>query len=323
MNQERIKRMEDAINENYKNMVGMVIVKDGEMVYENYYNGCNSKSRIHVFSVTKSIVSILLGIAIDKGLIKCIDDKVLDYFPDYVVKKGEKTLPNIRIRDILTMTVPYKYKWNPYTKYFTSMDYVKFSLDKMGGRRAIGEFRYAPIIGPDVLSGILVKATGQSVLEFAKINLFEPLNINVEKNITFKNKEEQMEFYKSTEVNGWVADPQGVNTAGWGLTLSPIDMAKIGQLFLNKGKWNSKQIVSEKWISTSTTEHSRWKKMNLPYGYLWWIGENGGYAAMGDGGNIIYVSPDNNLVVAITSLFYPRAKDRIEFIEKYILTSLE
>ena len=322
MKQEQIKRMEEAIAADYTNMVGMVIVKDGEKVYENYYNGCTAESRIHVFSVTKSIVSVLIGIAIDKGLIKSIDDKVLDYFPDYIVKKGEKTLPEIRIKDILTMTVPYKYKFNPYTKYFTSMDWVKFSLDKMGGKGVIGEFRYAPIIGPDVLSGILVKATGQSVLEFAKENLFEPLDINIEKNITFHSKEEQMEFYKSTDKNGWVADPQGVNTAGWGLTISPVDMAKIGQLFLNKGKWNGEQIVSEKWVEESTTEHSRWKKMNLPYGYLWWIGEKGGYAAMGDGGNIIYVNPDKNLVVAITSLFYPRAKDRIEFIEKYILTSV-
>lgn len=319
MDQKQIKKMEDTIAADYRNMVGMVIVKDGETIYENYYNGCNDKSRIHVFSVTKSIVSILIGIALDKGLIKSVDDKVLEYFPDYVVKRGEKTLPNIRIRDILTMTVPYKYKFNPYTKYFTSMDWVKFSLDKMGGRGTIGEFRYAPIIGPDVLSGILAKATGQSVLEFAKENLFEPLDINIEKNITFDSKEEQMKFYKSTDMNGWVADPQGVNTAGWGLTISPVDMAKIGQLFLNKGKWNDKQIVSERWVRESTTEHSRWKKLDLPYGYLWWIGEKSGYAAMGDGGNIIYVNPEKNLVVAITSLFYPRAKDRIEFIEKFVL----
>ena len=323
MKQEQIKRMEEAISTDYNNMVGMVIVKDGETVHENYYNGCTAESRIHVFSVTKSIVSILIGIALDKGLIRSVDDKILDYYPDYVVIRGEKTLPEIRIRDILTMTVPYKYKFNPYIKYFTSMDWVKFSLDKMGGKGKLGEFRYAPIIGPDVLSGILVKATGQSVLEFAKENLFEPLNINIEKNITFHSKEEQMEFYKSTDMNGWVADPQGVNTAGWGLTISPVDMAKIGQLFLNKGNWNGEQIVSEKWVEESTTEHSRWKKLNLPYGYLWWIGEKGGYAAMGDGGNIIYVNPDKNLVVAITSLFYPRAKDRIEFIEKYIMTSLD
>lgn len=89
-----------------------------------------------------------------------------------------------------------------------------------------------------------------------------------------------------------------------GLTLSPMDMAKIGQLFLNGGVWNGNRIVSEKWVSDSTSEQSRWKQRDLPYGYLWWIDEqDNGYAAMGDGGNIIYVSPDKNMVVASTSLF--------------------
>ena len=127
-----------------------------------------------------------------------------------------------------------------------------------------------------------------------------------------------MAFYKSTDMSVWVADPMGVNTAGWGITFSPVDMAKIGQLYMNGGTWNGKRIVSEGWVKESTSEHSRWKKLDLPYGYLWWVGKDNGYAAMGDGGNIIYVSPGDNLVVAITSLFYPRAKDRIEFIEKYV-----
>ena len=96
-------------------------------------------------------------------------------------------------------------------------------------------------------------------------------------------------------------------------------MAKIGQMLLNGGTWNGKRIVSEKWIAESTSEHSRWKQLDLPYGYLWWIFEqNKSYAAIGDGGNIIYVSRDKNMVVAITSLFYPRAKDRIEFIKEYV-----
>ena len=284
MKQDKIRMMENAISSDYNNMVGMVIMKDGAVAYENYFKGCTAESRIHVFSVTKSIVSILFGIALDKGLLESIDKKVLDFFPDYTVKRGEKTIQNIRIKDMLTMTVPYKYKFNPYTKYFTSMDWV----------------------------------TGQSVLEFARANLFEPLGINVEKNITFDSKEEQMDFYKSTSMNGWVADPAGTNTAGWGLTISPVDMAKIGQMYLNKGVWNGQRIVSEKWVTESTTEKTRWKKLNLPYGYLWWIGEKDGFAAMGDGGNIIFVSPEKNMVVAITSLFYPRAKDRIEFIEKYV-----
>ena len=77
--------------------------------------------------------------------------------------------------------------------------------------------------------------------------------------------------------------------------------------------------MSEKWIAESTSEQSRWKQRNLPYGYLWWIGEqDNGYAAMGDGGNIIYVSPTKNMVVAITSIFKPTAKNRIEFIKKYV-----
>ena len=98
-----------------------------------------------------------------------------------------------------------------------------------------------------------------------------------------------------------------------------MDMAKIGQLFLNRGIWNGKRIVSEQWIAESTSEQSRWMQRDLPYGYLWWIVEQDkSYAAMGDGGNIIYVSPDKNMVVAIASLFYPRAKDRIEFIKKYV-----
>ena len=318
MKQELIAKMENAIRTDYDNMVGMVIMKDGETVYENYFKSCTKDSRIHVFSVTKSIISILFGIALDKGYLESIDQKVLDFFPDYTVKRGEKTIQNIRIKDMLSMTVPYKYKFNPYTKYFTSMDWVKFSLDKLGGKGQIGEFRYAPIIGPDILSGILVKATGKSVFDFAKDNLFEPLGITVEKSITFESKEEQMAFYKSTDMSVWVADPMGVNTAGWGITFSPVDMAKIGQLYMNGGTWNGKRIVSEGWVKESTSEHSRWKKLDLPYGYLWWVGKDNGYAAMGDGGNIIYVSPGDNLVVAITSLFYPRAKDRIEFIEKYV-----
>lgn len=319
MNQEKIAEMEAIVAADYSNMAGMVIMKEGKAVYEKYFCGCTEADRIHVFSVTKSILSILIGIALDKGYIHSVDQKVLEFYPEYTVKKGEKTIQNVTIKDMLTMTAPYKYKSNPYTKYFTSMDWVKFSLDVLGGKGQIGEFRYAPIVGPDILSGILERAAGQSVFEFAKEYLFAPLGITVEKTITFHSKEEQMAFYKATDISCWVAGPTGVNTAGWGLTLSPMDMAKIGQLFLNGGMWNGNRIISEKWVSDSTSEQSRWKQRNLPYGYLWWIDkQDNGYAAMGDGGNIIYVSPDKNMVVASTSLFYPRAKDRIEFIKKYV-----
>ncbi|MBQ3600805.1 MAG: serine hydrolase [Lachnospiraceae bacterium] len=320
MKEKKFEKLENIISKEYSNIVGMVIIKDNKTIYEKYFNNCSADNRIHIFSITKSILSILFGIALDKGYIKSVDQKILEFFPEYTVKKGEKTIQNITIKDMLTMTAPYKYLFAPYKKYFISTDWVKFSLNLIGGKGKIGKFRYAPLIGPDILSGILERTTGLTVLEFAKNNLFLPLGICVEKDIVFHNKEEQMRFNKSTKYNGWVADPKGVNTGAWGLTLSPMDMAKIGQMLLNGGVWNGRTIVSKEWITESTSEHSTWKQKKLSYGYLWWISndEESGFAAMGDGGNILYVNTKRNMVVAITSVFVPRAKDRIAFIKKYI-----
>ena len=319
MKPEKRSEMEAAIAADYGNIAGMVVLKDGNAVYENYFGGCTKESRIHVFSVTKSIVSILFGIAVDKGCLDSVDRKVLDFYPEYTAKRGEKTIQRVTIRDMLTMTAPYKYKATPYTKYFTSPDWVKFSLDVLGGKGEIGTFRYAPLIGPDILTGILAKAAGQPVLDFARENLFAPLGITVEGSVTFHSKEEQMAFYKATDMSVWVADPQGMNAGGWGLTLSPMDMAKIGELIRNGGIYNGTRVVSEKWVHESTSGQSRWAERDFPYGYLWWVLEQEhGCAAIGDGGNIIYVSPDKNMVVAIASRFQPRAKDRIELIQKYV-----
>lgn len=318
MNQETIKELERTINRDYRNIAGITVQKNGIKLYENYFNGFTADTAFHVFSVTKSIVSALIGIAIDKGYIRSIDQKVLDFFPDYMLKRGEKTAQRITIRDMLTMTTPFKYKSAPYMKYFTSESWVKSALDLLGGKGEIGKFRYTPLIGPDILSSILTNVTGQSALGFAYENLFSPLGIDVTQNVAFHSKEEQLSIMKDRHERGWVADPQGINTAGWGLFITPADMAKIGQLYLNRGAWNGRQLISAKWIDESTTEHSRWDK--LLYGYLWWIvdGNEHSYAAMGDGGNVIYVNPAKNLIIAIASLFIPNAKDRVELIKKYI-----
>lgn len=317
---ERILEMEAAIAADHSSIAGMVVLKNGKAVYENYFGGCTEESRIHVFSVTKSVVSLLIGIALDKGCLDSIDQRVLEFYPEYTVKRGEKTIRHITIQDMLTMTAPYKYKSTPYTKYFTSPDWVKFSLDVLGGKGEIGAFRYAPLVGPDILTGILAKVTGRSVLDFAREDLFAPLGITVERSITFHSKEEQMAFYKATDMSVWAADPNGVNAGGWGLTLSPMDMAKIGELIRGGGVYSGRRIVSEKWVRESTSEHSRWTEQDLPYGYLWWVLEQEhGCAAVGDGGNIIYIDPDRAMVVAIASRFKPAAKDRIEFIRKYVV----
>lgn len=324
MSQEKITEKEAAleamIRKEYANIAGIVVRKNGSQVYGKYFNDCTAASHLHVFSVTKSILSLLFGIAIDKGYIKSVHQQVLDFFPDYQLKRGEKTLPEITIQNMLTMTVPYKYKSAPYTKYFTSTDWVRASLDLAGGKGKIGEFRSAPLIGPDILSGILVKATGRTVLDFATENLFAPLGITVKKSIIFADKDEQMAFYKAKDISGWVADPMKVNTAGWGLTLTTEDMAKIGQLYANDGVWDGMRLISSEWLAESSAAHSRWEEMNLSYGYLWWIidPEERIYAAMGDGGNTIYVNSKANLVVAVASLFVPRVKDRIELIQEYV-----
>lgn len=314
MNQEKIKELEAAINSDYGNIAGIVVQKNGIKLYENYFNGSTAHNAIHVASVTKSVFSPLIGIAIDKGHIKGVDQKVLDFFLDYSVKAGEKTIKDVTIKNLLTMTAPYKYKTEPYEEFFASDNWVKSALDLLGGEEHTGEFMYSPIIGTHILSGILVKATGQSVLDFALENLFVPLGINVT-NVMLRNKEEHIAWYKRDKnTSGWVVDPQGINTASWGLTLTPVDMAKIGQLYLNGGVWDRKQIIPEKWIEVSTKEHIKWG--SLSYGYLWWIIDDKEhiYAAMGDGGNVIYVNTKKKMIVSIASFFMPDAKDRIGLI---------
>ena len=318
MNQEKLIELEKTINNSYNNIAGIVVLKNGETLYENYFSGYTAADAIHVASVTKSIFSALIGIAIDNGYIKSIDQKVLDFYPDYTIKQGEKMLQSVTVKNMLTMTAPYKCESEPYEEFFASDNWLKFALDLLGGNGQIGEFRYSPIVGIHILSGILVKATGQSVFDFAAENLFSPLGISVRHNVVLHNKEEHLAFFQDKNVSGWVADRQGVNTAGWGLTLTPMDMAKIGQLYLYGGIWNDRQIVPAGWIDESTKEHSRWGE--LSYGYLWWIIDDKDhiYAALGDGGNVIYVNTKKKMVVSIASLFMPDAKDRIELIKEYI-----
>lgn len=319
MNQEKIEKLGKIINNDYSNIAGIIVQKNGIRLYENYFNGYLPDNAVHVFSVTKSVFSTLIGIAIDKGYIKNIDQKVLDFFPDYTVKASEKTIQGVTIKNLLTMTAPYKYKTEPYEKFFTSKNPIQDALDLLGGDGTIGEFNYSAIGGTHILSGILARATNQPVLDFAAKNLFSPLEIHVTRNVVLRNKEEHITVMNDKNTNGWVVDPQGINTSSWGLFLVPGDMIKLGQLYLDGGMWNGEQIVSAEWITESTNEYSRCVQWgNLAYGYLWWLIDGDSYAALGDGGNVIYVNIRKKIVISIASLFVPNAKDRIELIKKYI-----
>lgn len=314
MNQVKISELEKIIKSDYNNITGMIVQKNGMKMYENYFQEYTADDTMHVFSVTKSIVSVLIGIAIDKGYIKSTEQKILDFFPDYKIMPGEKKIQELTIEHLLSMTAPYKYKSEPFEEFFASENWVKFALDLLGGDKPAGEFLYSPIVGAHILSGILVKVTRQSVFAFANKNLFMPLGIYVPHNLKMESEEEYFAVMNDKNTSGWAVDPQGLNTASWGLFLRPADMAKIGQLYLNGGIWEGKEIVSKQWIEESTREHSRWG--SLSYGYLWWLinTTEHSYAAMGDGGNVIYVNTKKNLVVVIAALFVPEVKDRIEFI---------
>lgn len=316
-------KLESLIQEHYPSMTGIVVFKNHEVAYEKYFNEYTSTDTVHIASVTKSILSILIGISLDKGYIKSIDQKVLEFFPSYTIKRGEKTIQSITIKHLLTMTAPYKYKSEPYTKVYSSEDWTKAALDLLAGKGTIGEFKYSTV-GSHILSSILTNATGQSVLNFANQHLFRPLDIPPSHDTMIHNKEDYLAFLKGRYVSGWIVDPKGIHTAGWGLTLMPTDMAKIGQLYLNNGLWYNQQIISPHWIHESIKAQSRWG--SLSYGYLWWpinTYRYNDYAALDDGDNVIYVSPRENIVIVIAAQFNPKSKDMIEFIQRHLLPSLE
>lgn len=242
MDPKKLSALDKIIKTDYPNLAGLVVCHNGRRELEAYYNGFTAEHQFHVFSVTKSIVSLLIGIALERGEITGVDQKILDFFPEFQVRKGHELLRQVTLKHCLTMTVPYRFRFNPYTKYFTSDDWVSFALNQIGGRGQLGEFRYAPIIGPDILTGILTRATGKTVLDYAREHLFDPLGIAIEKSLFFETKEEQMDFYKATTNSCWVCGPNKINTAGWGLTLSAREMAAIGECCIHGGQ-DGKQII--------------------------------------------------------------------------------
>ena len=119
----------------------MVVVQNDRKIINNTWNGYKVDDTVHTMSVTKSIVSLLIGIAIEQGLIVSVDDYVLDYFPDYKIKRGEKTIQKVTLKNLLTMTAPYKYKSEPWSKIYVQEDWSIAALDFLGGRRGMtGEF---------------------------------------------------------------------------------------------------------------------------------------------------------------------------------------
>ncbi|MEK4059779.1 MULTISPECIES: serine hydrolase domain-containing protein [Paenibacillus] len=302
---EKLTALDPIIKSEYSNINGIVVVRNGYMAYESYYNGYGPEDTHHVASVTKSVISALVGIAIDAGYIRNVDQKVLDFFPEYA-QGADKQKQEVSIRHLLTMTAPYSFEdWQePLDKMCMQPDWVKYTLDLLGQQGSIGTFKYSTA-GAHLLSAILTRSTGKSAREFANECLFKP--IGMKEIPDYEMKSFGFEDLFGENVKGWVTDPNGNSTGGWGLTLSPRDMARFGLLYLNGGIWDEHEVVSGAWTRESTAMNPN------KYGYLWWLRQEDGvsaYLAMGDGGNVICCIPEKDLVVAIASEFMMNPRDR-------------
>ncbi len=328
MNQEQLHKYIESSTGNERNICQIYALQGGKPVYDDCWHGFKTEDAMNVNSVTKGVTALLAGIALDKGYIKSVDQKVMDFFPDYTVKRGEKTIYDVTVRHLLTMTAPYKGKSEPWKKVCTSQDWTLTTLDYLGGRKGItGEFRYATL-GVQILIGIIERASGEKCVDFANRYLFEPLALPKRIPHGDSSKEDQFDFFmnKNPRKYEWYSDPQGTVTAGWGLCMSARDMAVIGAMVLGDGEYEGRRIVSEEYVDEMLSPHIKLGERfgNMNYGYLWYkpYDDREVYAAIGDSGNIIYVNKAENVSVGITGTFKPRIFDRVDFIERKVLSIL-
>ena len=170
------------VREKEPNICQICVRKDDREIFSEEWNGYKRTDCTHIMSATKSIVSLLVGIAVDKGMIRSTEEKVISFFPDYTVKRGEKTIFDVTIRHLLTMRAPYKGKGDPWSKVCSSENWTYASLDFLGGKKGItDEFDYRTVC-LHILSGILYRASGMKTVDFANQYLFSPLGIEEHQN---------------------------------------------------------------------------------------------------------------------------------------------
>jgi CubicO group peptidase (beta-lactamase class C family) len=316
---EKLTSLEQMINSQYRNINGIVIVRKGYIAFEKYYNGCTPADTHSVASVTKSFTSALIGVAIDAGYIQDVHQKVLSFFPEYTPDACDFLKRSITLRQLLTMTAPFAWKTadkrnsEPLDRLRRQRDWVAYILNLLGLNGQPGGFQYCTA-GAHLLSAIITRTTGMCAREFANERLFRPTGIRQIPDHPMKSF--QLEDVFGKNVTGWIKDPGGNTVGGWGLTITPRDMARFGFLYLNRGVWEDKQVISESWVEESTAPNSN------NYGYLWWLRNEGGvliYSALGSGGNVICCIPEKDLVVAIASKIDMKPRDPWLLFEKYII----
>jgi CubicO group peptidase (beta-lactamase class C family) len=265
----------------------LVIARHGKIVAENYFGGANAATVFDLRSVTKSIVSTLTGIAIQRGQLPSIDATVGTYVgAPYTLDAGDRA---VSVRQLLTMSS--RYQWNEnsaddYNLWVLSTDHVQFLLDRRQ-TDPNGTFTYNSA-AVNLLGVVLQNAVAKPLPDFATEVLFQPLGI--------------------TTVQWEELEPNMVN-AGSGIKMTATDLLRFGQLVLQRGRSGTQQIVPESWVEAATTPQFNWRdtygaQRGTTYGYLWWLGEPPATVAAfawGYGGQFAYVVPSLDMVVVATT----------------------
>ena len=271
----------------------LMVLKHGKVLYEGWYGDAAPDKPHAMHSVSKSFTATAVGMAVDAGLLK-VTDKLVDFFPDRLPGEVSDNLKAVTVRDLLTMNCGQESS----PDFRGSEDWVASFLAHPFVHEP-GTWYYYNSLGSYMLSAIVQKVTGEKVLDYLTPRLFEPLYI---------------------EIPAWEESPQGINAGGWGLELKTEDMAKFGQLFLQKGVWNGKRLLSEAWVE----EASKYQVPSVPagtrpdnaaergltpenctfmlgYGYQMWRCPDNAYRADGARGQYIFILPDCDAVIACTA----------------------
>jgi CubicO group peptidase (beta-lactamase class C family) len=324
----RLEEMQRAIRSgDFKKITSVLVARDGKIAYESYFDEFGAAGLRNTRSATKTVTGMLVGIAIDKGFLPGVDAPVMPFFRDkQPVQNSDPRKDKITVEDFLTMSSilecddSNQFSRGNEERMYLVEDWIKFTLDlpvrgfpsymtKPEDSPYGRSFSYCTA-GAGTLGGVIERATGMTVIEFAKKNLFDPLEIS---------KAE------------WQFTPLGSAFTGGGLSLQSRDLLKLGQLYLNVGVWSNRRIISERWVKTSTEPHAR-IDAETEYGYFWWLRrfKSGtetypAFYMAGNGGNKVCVFPELGMVVVITSTNYSRSgmhqqTDRL--LSDYILASV-
>lgn len=279
----------------------ILVLHDGEMVFEKYYDA-TAEDYADIRSVTKSVMSTLVGIAIEEGAIPGVGATLAELLPTYRDVMTDQ-VAGTTLDQVLTMTAGFT--GDDFGAWVFAPDTVRKILSTPV--RAPGvRFEYSDATA-HLLTAILEQATGTDLVDYARQHLFDPLGIEFDN--PFQPQALPRNYPAYTDAGpAWAVDAQGRNIGAALLKMRPTDMAKIGQLFLDEGEWEGQQVVPAEWVATATTTHVEYASgPDRDYGYMWWVGEVDGdpaFLASGYGGQAIRVIPDRDLVV-VTAVRLP------------------